>query len=565
VWVFDGVIIWDHHPRMTKTTIASYLLSRLKEAGLKHAFGVPGDYALTFMDRLIESGIDFVGTCNELNAGYAADAYARINGIGCVCVTWGVGGFSAMNAVAGAYAEQVPLVVLVGVPRTTQLRASMLLHHSVGNFSTMRRAYSHITVASELLDDAEDAPRRIDHAIARCAAEKRPILIEIPADMVDRPCLSPPEFCPLSRPPSNADALGEALDEVVALLVKAKRAVILGGVELHRYGLMKEFYRLIEICRSPVATTLLGKTVISEHHPQAIGVYEGGSSRPEIRSIVESADVLLCLGAWISDINLGVHTGRLEGRHMILANSGRVKISQHVYEDVWIGDVVTGLAERIPAAGLAHPPFKPVTASIDQTFRVEPGRALTVSRIMKRINAFLGDDTTVIAETGDSLFAAADLVMHHDVGFIGQAFYLSIGYALPATLGAALADPSRRPIAFIGDGAFQMTAQELSTLCRKNSNAIILLMNNGGYTTERVIHEGPYNDIQPWAYHRLPEVFGGGWGRRVRTEDEFETALSEARSSNAGPALIELMLDRYDTSDALKRIGAELSPDKGRT
>jgi indolepyruvate decarboxylase len=266
----------------------------------------------------------------------------------------------------------------------------------------------------------------------------------------------------------------------------------------------------------------------------------------------------------MSDINLGVHTGRLEGRHMILANSGRLKISQHVYEQVWIGDVVTGLADRMPKAGLSHPPFASVSRLLDTQFVAEPGRRLTVGRLMKRINAFIGEDTTVIAETGDSIFAAADLVMHHDVGFIGQAFYLSIGYALPATLGAALADPSRRPVTLIGDGAFQMTAQELSSLCRRQSNAILLLMNNDGYTTERIIHEGPYNDIQPWAYHRLPEVFGGGWGRRVTTEDELDDCLARARASNEGPALIEIMLDRLDTSEALKRLCAELSPDKGR-
>lgn len=561
---FDGIQIAAHHGGMTDATISSYLLQRLKQAGLRHAFGVPGDYALTFMDRLIDSGIAFVGTCNELNAGYAADAYARINGIGCVCVTWGVGGFSAMNAVAGAYAEQVPLVVIVGVPRTTQLRASMLLHHSVGDFSTMRRAYSHITVASVLLDEPGDAPRRIDYALARCIAEKRPVLIEIPADMVDRSCLGPSDFVPAQRPPSNADALAEALDEVVTLLKGANRAVILGGVELHRYELMKEFYALIEKCRVPVATTLLGKTVISEHHHLAIGVYEGASSRQEVRDIVEKADVLLCLGAWISDINLGVSTGRLEGRHMILANSGRLKISQHVYEDVWIGDVLEGIRKHTPSGGYKHPEFQCVADTLKSACTTELDRPLTVSRVMNRINSFINPSITVIAETGDSLFAAADLVMHHDVGFIGQAFYLSIGYALPATLGAALADASRRPLALIGDGAFQMTAQELSTLCRLNSSAIILLMNNGGYTTERMIHEGPYNDIQPWAYHKLPEAFGGGWGVRVKTEGEFEAALQKAHDSNAGPAVIELMLDRYDTSDALKRIGAALSPDKNR-
>jgi indolepyruvate decarboxylase len=267
----------------------------------------------------------------------------------------------------------------------------------------------------------------------------------------------------------------------------------------------------------------------------------------------------------MSDINLGVHTGRLEGRHMILANSGRLKISQHVYEQAWIGDVVSGLADRMPQAGLRHPPFVSVARQIDTAFTPVAGRKLTIDRVMKCLNAFIGEDTTVIAETGDSLFAAADLVMHHDVGFIGQAFYLSIGYALPATLGAALADPARRAIALIGDGAFQMSVQELSSLCRRRSNAIVLLMNNDGYTTERIIHEGPYNDIQPWAYHRLPEVFGGGWGRRVTTEDELAGALAEARGSNEGPALIEIILDRLDTSEALKRLCAELSPDKGRS
>lgn len=546
------------------STVADYLLRRLKQAGVRHAFGVPGDYVLTFMDRLIDSGIEFVGTCNELNAGYAADAYARINGIGCICVTWGVGGFSAMNAVAGAFAEQVPLVVLVGGPRTLQRRSPMLLHHSVGDFATMQQAYAHITVASVLLDDVSDAPQRIDRALTRCLSEKRPIMIEIPVDMVDRPCPAPGPFAVPGRPRSDPDALSEALDEAMALLSAASRAVILGGVELHRYGLMQDFYRLIEASGLPVATTLLGKTVISELHPQAIGVYEGGMSRKEIRDIVENSDLLLCLGAWISDINFGVYTGRLEGRRMILANSGRLKISQHVYEQVWIGDVVTGLADRMPPGGLPHPPFTSVSETLDATFSAVPGRRLTVSRVMRRINAFIGDDTTVIAETGDSIFAAADLVMHHDVGFIGQAFYLSIGYALPATLGAALADPARRPVAFIGDGAFQMSVQELSSLCRRKTNAILLILNNDGYTTERIIHDGPYNNIQPWTYHKLVDVFGGGWGRRVTTEDELDDALAYARAQNEGPAVIEIMLDKWDTSEALKRLGAELSPDRSK-
>ena len=544
------------------TTVAKYLLQRLKDAGVEHAFGVPGDYVLTFMDRLITSDIELIGTCNELNAGYAADAYARIRGIGCIVVTWGVGGFSAMNAVAGAYAEQVPLVVLVGGPRTNQRRSSTLLHHGVGEFSTMQHAYAHITVASVLLDDAEDAPQKIDRALARCLSEKRPIMMEIPIDIVDQACESPRKPLASSSPKSDGDSLREALDEVMNLLSVAKRPVILGGVELHRYGLMKEFTDLVERSKLPVATTLLGKTVISELHPQAIGVYEGGMSRRAVRDIVESSDVLLCLGAWISDINFGVFTGKLEGRQLILANSGRLKISQHVYEHVWIGDVVQGLTERMPSEGLSHPSFESVSASKTKAPSASPGKKLSVNWVMSRVNDYIGEDTTVIAETGDSLFAAADLVMHHDVGFIGQAFYLSIGYAFPAILGASTADPKRRALALIGDGALQMSVQELSSLCRRNIPAVLLIMNNNGYTTERVIHEGPYNDIQEWAYHKLPEVFGGGWGRRVNTEEALDAALNEARARNDGPAVIEVILDQMDMSDALRRLGAELSPDK---
>jgi TPP-dependent 2-oxoacid decarboxylase len=545
---------------MTRT-VSTYLLTRLKQAGLGHVFGVPGDYVLTFMDRILESGLELVGTCNELNAGYAADAYARMNGLGCVCVTWGVGGFSAMNAVAGAHAEQVPLVVLVGGPKTTARGPSMLLHHSVGDPATMQETYRHITVADILLDDPAKAPERIDNALARCLSQKRPIFIEIPTDMVDKPCAEPGPFVPPGPPASDPNALEEALNEVMALLQGAEKPVALAGVELHRYGLMDEFDRLVDASGLPIASTLLGKTVISEHHPQAIGVYEGGVSREEIRDTVESADALLCLGAWMSDINLGVYTAKLDERQMILANSGRLKISHHVYEQVWIGDVINGLTERMPKGGLKSGSYTPVSELFSTSFTPEPDRPITMARLMQRLNGFIGDNTTLIAETGDSIFAAADLVMHRDVGFIGQAFYLSIGFALPATMGAGFADPGRRIVTMTGDGAFQMTAQELSTICRHKQNPIILLMNNDGYTAERVIHEGPYNDIQPWAYHRLPEVFGGGWGTQVRTEGDFEEALERARGTTDGPALIEIMLDRLDTSDALKRLGAQLSPE----
>ena len=547
----------------TSMTVGRYLVERLKQAGIDHVFGVPGDYVLTFMDRILEGGVELIGTCNELNAGYAADAYARMNGIGALCVTYGVGSFSAVNAVAGAYAEQVPLVVITGGPRLDLRNPAMLLHHSVGDIATMDAVFGHITVATANLSDAETAPDEIDAVLYACLSQKRPVSIEIPVDVVDLPCRAPGPFTPPPAPESDPASLAEATDEAMELLSAAERPVILAGVELHRYELLDAFDELVAKSGMPVATTLLGKTVISELDPQAVGVYEGVASRPEVRSVVEDADLLLCLGAWMSEMDLGVYTARLDDDRLVNANSGRVRIRHHFYEPVALGDLVSGLAARMPDKGLRSGPFIPASDALDHAITVKPDADITVKRFYSRMNDLISDDVIVIADAGDALFSAADLVMHRDVGFLGQAFYLSIGFTLPATLGAQLAAPNRRIMSFIGDGAFQMTVQELSTIIRHNLNPIIFVMNNNGYTAERLIHEGPYNDIQGWENHRLPEVFGGGWGVRVRTEGELEAALQTAFGLDDRPALIEVMLDQNDASEQLKRLCAELAPKEG--
>ena len=542
------------------TTVGRYLVERLKQIGIGHVFGVPGDYVLTFMDRIIEGGIEMVGTCNELNAAYAADAYGRVNGVGALCVTYGVGSFSALNGVAGAFAEQVPVVVISGGPRMALRRPSMLLHHSVGDLGTLTKVYQHVTATTVMLNDADQAPDQIDAALRTCLVQKRPVAIEIPVDVVDYPCRAPGPFAPPSPPASDADSLAEALDEITTLMAKAERPAILAGIELHRFGLLEEFDRLVEASRLPVASNLLAKTVISERHPQAIGVYEGAMSRPEVRCVIEDADLLLCLGAWMSDIDLGVYTARLDERRMVNANSGRVRIAHHFYQPVALGDLVRGLTDRMPKGGLRHGPFVSAAEALDHSVTIRPDAAMTVKHLVARINELLTDDMIVIADAGDALFAAADLVMHRDVGFLGQAFYLSIGFSLPATLGAQLAAPSRRIMTLIGDGALQMTVQEFSTIARHKLNPIVIVLNNGGYTAERLIHEGPYNDIQGWQNHRLPELFGGGWGVRVATEGEFEAAIKKALAFTGGPSLLEVMLDPSDSSEQLKRLCAELAP-----
>ncbi|MDY7024360.1 MAG: thiamine pyrophosphate-binding protein, partial [Cyanobacteriota bacterium] len=483
------------------TTVGEYLIRQLEAVGVRHVFGVPGDYVLDFMDVILESSMDLVGTCNELNAGYAADAYSRLNGISALCVTYGVGGLSVVNALAGAYAEEVPVIVISGAPRTSAKGNKLLMHHTTGDYNLQFSILEKVTTAAVTLTNSEQAPAQIDRTIAACLRYKRPVYIEIPADMVSEPCVIPSGFKRPNPLVSNVQALNEAINEAVEWLEKSERPVILAGVELHRYGIQKKLHQLVEITGYPITSTLLGKSSISELHPQFIGNYAGALSRDYVRNRVETADCVLCLGAIMSDINLGGYTAELKESQLINANSEKVKIKHHYYHPVDLGDFMDGLIEK-----LSHKPYKslaiqPASQLLSKSFQVQPEQKITNARFYERMNHFVSKNSTVIAETGDAIIATIDLLIHEDTRFIGQAFYMSIGYSLPACLGAALAAPRNRVILFIGDGSFQMTCQELSTIIRLGLNPIIFLINNDGYTVERMIHDGSYNDIQPWKYH----------------------------------------------------------------
>ena len=541
---------------MSAMTIGGYLIKRLEQAGVRHIFGVPGDYVLGFFEYLEKSGIEVVGTCNELNAGYAADGYARVNGVGAVCVTYGVGGFSLLNAIVGAHAERVPVIVVSGGPELSARRAQHLLHHTIGDMNLQYDSYAKITVASVIVTDPELAPRQIDETIAACLRSRRPVYIEIPVDIVSEPCRDPGPFHADSAIISHRGTLEEALEEADAMLRSAKKPVIFAGVEAHRLRIQRELEELVTHAGYPFATTLLGKAVLPERHPQFAGVYNGAVGSDFARRVVEEADVLLSLGALMTDMNLGIWSARLETSKMIVANSDKVRIKHHVYEDVGLEDFINGLRLRLPKGGFEPATFThPSEVMLKADFVPEPGRKISQSRFFQRINRFIEGNTIILADTGDSILAAADLYLPKGIEFIGQAFYLSIGYSVPATLGVKLAAPQRRPIVFVGDGAFQMTAQELSTIIRHGLNPIIFLMNNEGYTIERVLHDGPFNDLQNWKYHLLPGVFGGGWGCEVRTEGDLEIALKRVQDEPDSLAFIEVRLDRRDFSENLRRLG----------
>ncbi|MFH1442143.1 MAG: thiamine pyrophosphate-binding protein [Candidatus Omnitrophota bacterium] len=541
-------------------TVGNYLIKRLEQAGLKHIFGVPGDYVLRFFDCLEKSHIKVICTCNELNAGYAADAYARGNGVGAVCVTYGVGGFSLFNAAVGAFAERVPMIIISGGPNLNERKYHHLLHHTIGDMNLQFDIYEKITAAAVILTNPKQAPQQIDETISACLRYRRPVYIEIPVDMVSEPCDEPAEFRVNISIASDKDSLQEALNEAAVMLAGAKTPAILTGVEPHRLGIRPQLQKFIDHCGYPFATTLLGKAVLPEQHPQFSGVYNGGIGSESARYIIEEADVLLSLGALMTDVNLGIGTAKLDASKMIVANSDNVRIKHHIYNNVSLEDFINGLFEKLPRGQFDTSRFIHPSCECKKEFSIVPEQKITIKRFYQRINRFIDKNNIIVSDTGDSLFCSAELFLPEGLEYIGQAFYLSIGYSIPACLGINLSLPKHRPVVFVGDGAFQMTAQELSTIIRNKLNPIIFLMNNDGYTIERVLNDGAYNDINMWKYHLMPEVFGDGWGCEVKTEGDLEEALNKAKEKSDLTVLIEVRLDKWECSESLKKLGQAFNP-----
>lgn len=535
--------------------LGEYLIQRLQEYGVRDVFGIPGDFVLQFYGMLESSPLRVIGTTSEACAGYAADGYARINGIGCVCVTYCVGGLSLCNAVAGAYAEKSPVIVISGAPGMSERRTDPLLHHRVRDFHTQKDVFEKITIASASLEDELTAFREIDRVLAACVRYKRPVFLELPRDKVLAECPYPhrPQQ---EQQQSDPAALDAAIAEAREMLEKSRQPVIVAGIELHRFGLQDQILRFAEQNRIPISATLLGKSVVSERHPLYLGVYEGAMGRQEVQTYVESSDCIALLGAFMSDINLGGFTAHLDPARCIYATSEKLRIGHHYFHDVLFTDFMQALA----APGFAVKRKTPrITQPQVQPWKAVPSARLTISRLFAKINAILDDNLVVVADTGDSLFAAADLSISQRTEFLSTAYYTSMGFAIPAAVGVQAANRNLRPLVLVGDGAFQMTCMELSTAVRRGFNPIVVVLNNKGYSTERFIQEGPFNDIHNWNYHRMPELLGAGWGFEVQTEGDLEKAFRAALANVDSFSILNVHLDKLDVSPALKRLAARLA------
>jgi len=540
------------------TSVGKYLLDRLHHFGVNHIFGVPGDYVLR-LDKMIEQHqIHFINTTRESTAGYAADAYARLKGLGVACITYGVG-INITNAMAQAYVESSPLIVISGTAGTDEFAKCQTRHHlinksiSVHCDTTQLEIFKQLTVDQAVLHDPETAAAEIDRVIDSCLFHKKPVYIEIPRNIVPQTIPSHHAWKKKEPAKSDQESLSEALEETRKILQKCKRPMIWAGHELLRDGLSQALLQFAEKHHIPVVSSLLGKTVISEYHPLSVGVYQGGMSPKEVCDFVESCDCALILGVVLDDLDTGIFTAKIDQEHRVVATSKALNIGHHHFHEVLLKDYVEGLSKLDVKTPFSHP-FPQSRSRIPQTFHPVVGKATTTKRLFECIQKYLRPEHLIVADVGDCLFGAADLVLDYN-SFLACAYFASLGFGVPGAIGAQIASPDRRVVCIVGDGAFQMTATELSAAVRYHLDPIVILLNNHGYGTERPLLEGTYNDIQDWNYTELPSVFGGGYGIKVTTEDGLDKALSEAFSQRGTFYLIEVDLGKTDFSPALRRLG----------
>ncbi len=547
--------------------VGSYLIQRLYDHDVRHIFGVPGDFVLGFYQELIQSNkLKVINTCDEQGAAFAADAYARINGLGVVCVTYCVGGLKIVNAIAQAFAEKSPVVVISGAPGIKERIKNPLLHHKVRDFDTQQKIFEHITIDSVLVDNPITAAKDIDRVLSSATRYKRPVYIELPRDKVSIPIYQE-QYVDLSTTYSKTakieegyetdmNSMHEALAEATAMINSSKQPVIVAGVEIHRFGLQDKLLQLTYKTNIPVVATVLSKSVISEDHPSYLGVYEGAMGHQSVREYVESSDCLILLGALMTDINFSISSAPIEQSKSIYVTSEKLSIKYHNFENVLLQDFLTSLIE----APLERKNFVLVgkqgnVKNNNKHFSAARNQRITVKRLFERLNFSITDNAIVIADVGDSLFGALDLTIHGQTDFLSPAYYCSMGFAVPAAIGAQLASPTLRPIVIVGDGAFQMTGMEISTISRFALNPIIIVLNNNGYGTERPMLDGPFNDILPWNYYRIPEIIGHGKGFVIETEDQLEESLSAAeRIYSKDLCVLDVHLDIHDGSPALQRL-----------
>jgi pyruvate decarboxylase len=540
-------------------TVGSYLAARLSQIGLKHHFAVAGDFNLVLLDELLTNrDLEQVYCCNELNCGYSAEGYARANGAAAAVTTFSVGAISAFNALAGAYAENLPVILVSGAPNTNDRATEHLLHHTLAthDFAYQLEMAKRITCAAVSITSAMDAPGQIDYALRTALRERKPAFIEIACNIAAAPCAAPgPVSSVLDEGRSNSETLNAAATAAAEFLREKRKPLLLIGSKLRAADAEKEAIELANSLGCAVAVMAAAKSFFPENHPQFAGIYWGEVSSPGTREIVDWSDVVISIGAIFNDYSTVGWTADPRGPDLLLADINRVQFAGHDFSRIRLRDFLAALARKVQKRDATTVEFLRIRAERGAEWSAELVGPLKRVEIVRQLNSLITADTTVVAETGDSWFNGMLLKLPGGARFEIEMQWGSIGWSVPATFGYAVAAPQRRVIAMIGDGSFQLTAQEVAQMIRRKLPVIIFLVNNHGYTIEVEIHDGPYNNIKNWDYAGLLEVFnageGHGLGLRATTGEELAKAIKLAIANREGPTLIECVIDRDDCSPQL--------------
>lgn len=549
------------------TTVGTYLAQRLEELGIASYFAIPGDYNLALLDELLKRPtLNMINCCNELNAGYAADGYARMNGASALVVTFSVGALSAINAVAGAFAENLPLIVISGGPNTNSIQDAEILHHTLATEHNdfVRRMFAHVTAHTVFIHRPGDAPFQIDEAIAIAMEQSKPVYIEIACNIAGMSVSSPTPRALNNHRSSDTSALHEALRDASEKLNAAVKPVLIAGSKTRPWrdkGLLES---LAEASGYALAAMPDAKGFVSEQHSNYMGIYWGPVSTPGCGEIVESSDLYLFVGPNFNDYTTVGHVCNIQAKKSIIVDEGKINVMGQVYTGVTISDFLHGLASLLTFNDSSLKAYQRIAGKAP--LYDEPDQrdmAVTTRFLFGQIQKLLTSDYALLAETGDSWFNSMRLQLPLNCPFEIQMQYGSIGWSVGATLGMQAAlHGKKRVVALIGDGSFQMGAQEVSTMIRYDYKPVIFLMNNASYTIEAQIHDGPYNTINNWQYEKLVEVFNGAAhgarGFKVSTWPELLDVMSQLPDLDC-LCFIEVMLDKDDCNKTLLDWGARVA------
>ena len=527
------------------------LLHALKARGATEVFGIPGDFALPLFREMERAALLPLHTLShEPGVGFAADASARVRGgLGVAAVTYGAGAFNLVNAVAGAYAERVPLVVLSGAPAAHEAASGYLLHHQVKTLDSQWRLFEELTVDRTRLDDAVQAPERMARVLDAALQRSRPVYIEIPRNMPAVACAAVP--APQTTV-VDAERLAACATELLQRLAGAERPLLMVGVEVRRYALEARVAELARRLRIPVVTSFMGRGLLARAEVPLAGTYLGLAGDPQVSELVERSDALLLLGVIVCDTNFAVSSRRLDTRQAIHVFDGDVAMGHHVYHQLPIAALVDALLDRVPLSGLpnrtAVPEPLPVPAAPQPVVGDAP---VTPQDISAAVNALFSQHgpLPLASDVGDCLFTAMD-IDHTEL--VAPGYYATMGYGVPAGLGVQAAT-GRRPVILVGDGAFQMTGWELGNAARLGCDPIVLVFNNASWEMLRTFEpHARFNDLSAWDFASMAAGMGGD-GLVVRTRDELVAALALAWQRRGRFQLLDIRLAPGVLSPTLAR------------